>query len=65
MITDRELEDWPGRYQRDCLEPLVAGVEADLLEDSPIQARLRTRSETPDGLAARVDHYLLRLPRRS
>ena len=65
MITDRELDDWPGRYRRDCLEPLAADVETELLEGLPVQARLKTRSETPDGLSAHVDHYLLRLPRRT
>ncbi len=65
QLTDAELADWPERYRRECLEPLGARVEAkDVMESSPIRARLRCVSTTADGLEIVVEHFLLRLPRR-
>ena len=40
-------------------------VEPQPESDSPIRTRFATTSTTPDGLNARIDHFLLRLPRRA
>ncbi len=63
QITDAEIDDWPQAYRRRCLGQ-AASVEARNVADSPIRARLAVTSETVDGLKARVEHFLLRLPRR-
>jgi len=66
QLTDAELTDWPERYRRECLEPLGARIEeGTMAEGSPIRARYLCVSSTADGLEARVDHFLFRLPRRS
>jgi len=62
-LTDAELPDWDEQYRRECLEPLNVTVEEMPVEGSPIQARFRCTSSTA-GLDVRVDHFLLRLPRR-
>ncbi|MCP4654031.1 MAG: hypothetical protein GY856_01295, partial [bacterium] len=65
QLTDAELADWPERYRHKCLEPLGVHVELqDLMEGSPVRARLRCVSATADGLETVVEHFLLRLPRR-
>ena len=65
QLTDAELADWPERYRRECLDPLDIAVEALPVEDTPIRARFRCTSTTADGLDAEIDHFLLRLARRS
>lgn len=65
QLTDSELPDWEERYQRQCLEPLGLTADTEAVEGSPARARFRCASRTVDGLDVRVDHYLLRLPRRS
>ncbi len=65
QITDAELPDWVQRYRSECLEPLGVDVEETPVEGSPIRARFRCTSTTADSLAVVVDHFLLRLPRRS
>ncbi len=65
QLTDAELPDWEERYRRECLDPLNVAVEDAPVEGSPVRARFRCTSRTADGLEARVDHLLLRLPRRT
>ncbi|MCP4656626.1 MAG: hypothetical protein GY856_14530 [bacterium] len=44
----------------------IAAVETmPAAESSPIRARFRCVSATADGLKTSIDHFLLRLPRRS
>ncbi len=62
QLTDTDVPDWAERYSRECLEPLELEIEVDKVAGSPIHAHLATRSSS--GQMARVDHYLLRLPRR-
>ena len=65
QLTDAELTDWPQRYQSECLEPLGVSIdEQPVAERSPVRGRFRCMSLTPDGIEARIEHYLLRLPRR-
>lgn len=64
QITYAEIPGWAESY-RQHLEPAAEIVEIETLPDSPIQARLACVSETVDAVATYVDHYLLRLPRRS
>ncbi len=59
MLTDAEIDDWPGAYRRRCLAPGVTEVETVEAEDSPVRARLAWTSSTADGAAVRVDHFLL------
>lgn len=63
QITDVERPDWPEQYRARCLEN-VDRVDELPLADSPIRAGFACTSTTPDGQTARVDHFLLRLPRR-
>jgi hypothetical protein len=65
QLTDAELPDWQGRYRRECLEPAGVAIEEVPVPGSPIHARFRCISTTADGLAATVDHFLLRLPTRA
>lgn len=62
QITDAELPSWTEDYRRTCLAGLDA--EETSTEGSPIRARFHVRSKTSDGLSVRVEHFLLRLPRR-
>lgn len=64
QVTDAELPDWPERYRRECLEGDVAIVEQPV-GDSPIRARWSCTSSTVDGMSISVEHFLLRLPRRT
>ena len=65
QLTDAEIGDWPERYIEECLEPLAAEVNAPAVpESSPVRARFSCFSQTADGQQARIDHFLLRLPRR-
>ncbi len=63
QITDAELPDWTERYRRECLAD--GEVDEQPVADSPIRAALTCTSSTTDGVPVRVDHFLLRLPRRS
>jgi len=63
MITDAELADWPEVYRATCLDPLGLACEPDHDPSSPIRARFRCASTTADGMAVRVDHFLVRVPR--
>lgn len=63
MLTDTEIDDWPGAYRGKCLAPGVTEVDSEAAEDSPVRARLAWTSTSADGAAVRVDHFLLRLPR--
>jgi hypothetical protein len=65
QLTDAEIPDWDERYRRECLEPLGVAVEETPVEGSPVRARFRCTSSTSDGLVTVVDHFLLRLPRRT
>ncbi len=62
QITDAEIDDWPGTYRRQCLRQ----TEIEVLppSDEPISARFAVTSQTTGGQTARVEHFLLRLPRR-
>lgn len=64
QLTDAELPDWPERYRRNCLGA-CPDATSEPMAGSPIHARFRCRSTTPDGVDVRVDHFLLRLPRRA
>lgn len=63
MLTDRELPDWPNQYARECLGHERLDVRHRDLPDSPIREVFSCTSKTPDAMTARVEHYLLRLPR--
>lgn len=64
QLSDAELPDWPERYRRECLEPIGTVTERPV-EGTPIRARWTCASQTPDGVAIEVEHFLLRLARRS
>ncbi len=61
QLTDAEPPDWPDRYRRECLDPPAA--EAVAVQGTPLAARFAAVSSAA-GLEVRVDHFLLRLPRR-
>lgn len=63
MLTDAEIDDWPDVYRRECLEEGIVEIEDRQDRDSPVRARMGWASETADGTAIRVDHFLLRVPR--
>ncbi len=63
QLTDAKLPDWGERYRRECLES-DATVEERSVEGSPVRARWTCASATDDGMNVRVEHFLLRLPRR-
>ncbi len=63
MITDSEIGDWPATYRATCLAPLDLDAEPIVESASPIRARFEIESTTADGMAARVDHFLIRVPR--
>ena len=63
MLTDREIDEWSDRYQRDCLQDSSYEIEGRALEISPILHAFRCTSRTPDNMTATVEHFLLRLPR--
>ncbi len=64
QVTDAELPDWPRRYRRECIESLGnVTVEEIPIGETPTRARF-TCTSSAAGRAARVDHFLLRLPRR-
>ena len=63
QLTDAELPDWPERYLNECLEPVAA--EAFSVEGVPLVARFAASSMNAAGLETRVDHFLIRLARRS
>lgn len=64
QLTDRELPEWPRDYRHQCLEPLGIDAEEQQMPDSPIRAFFETAATTGDGITARIDHVLLRIPRR-
>ncbi len=61
MLTDAEISDWPDRYRRQCLAAVNAEWNAP--EDMAVRGWFSCRTSTADGLAARVDHFLVRVPR--
>ncbi len=63
QLTDAELPDWRERYLDECLGSSAA-VEKGSVEGSPIRARFSCASVTAGGLNARVEHFLVGLPRR-
>ncbi len=65
QITDAEIPDWHERYRHRCLDAPGLTVETQPMPESPIAAKLVCTSSTADGMTVMVDHYLLRLPRRS
>jgi len=65
QLTDADLPDWPERYRRECLEPIGGKIEDVAVGNSPCRARFACLSSTADGVEVRVDHFLLRLPRRT
>ncbi len=64
MLTDRELAEWPSSYRQKCLDTPQLEIRSIPTSGSPIRARWSCRSQTADGLEARVDHFLLRVVRR-
>jgi hypothetical protein len=64
MLADAVVPDWPEQYRRWCLDGQGREVAAWSSEVSPVLARFSCRSTTVDGMAAEVDHFLLRVPRR-
>ncbi|MCP4545089.1 MAG: hypothetical protein GY835_01330 [bacterium] len=65
QLTDREVRDWPEIYRDECLSRHAMTVDLYPVSGSPLRAQFTCVSETADGLTAHVDHFLLRLPRRS
>ncbi len=63
MLTDAEIADWAEAYRCKCLEPSGITTAPELSGDSVLRARFRAVTSTPEGLEARVDHFLLQLPR--
>jgi len=63
MLTDAEIADWAETYRRKCLEPSGMTTVPELSGDSVLRARFHAVSRTPEGLEARIDHFLLQLPR--
>lgn len=64
MLTDREIADWPTVYWNHCIPQGVLPT-VTTAPDSPVQARLSYGATTPDQMRIQLDHFLLRLPRRS
>jgi hypothetical protein len=65
QITDADIPEWPHQYQSRCLKPFGITNRESSLPDSPIRACFETESVSADGMTARIDHFLLRLPRRA
>jgi AAA domain len=63
MLTDAEIDDWPEVYRRECRGEGIVEVDERQDRDSPVRVRMGWESETPDGTAVHVDHFLLRVPR--
>ncbi len=63
MLTDKELADWPERYQRKCLNECSEVRTATPDSRSPTRAQFRASSQSLDGMSIEVDHFLLRVPR--
>jgi hypothetical protein len=63
MITDQEILNWPEVYRQSCLLPLGLTIESEPPARPPVLAQFACTSKTLDGLAARVDHFLLRIVR--
>jgi hypothetical protein len=63
QLTDLELDDWPERYRRECLESLDAAAVS--VEGTPLGGHFTVASTRADGLESRVDHVLVRLPRKA
>ncbi|MEE8525050.1 MAG: hypothetical protein V3T72_14030 [Thermoanaerobaculia bacterium] len=64
QLTDTEIDDWPNRYRRECLEPAGMAIEERLAEGSPVRARLSCSSTTGAGPGVRIEHFLVRVSRR-
>ncbi len=63
MLTDADIEGWPQRYRRECLEPEDLPTQATRKADLTGGARWRSTSQPKQGQTIDVDHLLLRLPR--
>ena len=63
MLTDAELTDWPQTYRQQCLGGRVAELQTISTPDGPVRARFACRSTTADDTEARIEHFLLRVPR--
>ncbi len=63
QLTDADVPDWAEHYHRECLDPLGLAFKVDQPSESPIAARFAVESAV-GGMAATIDHYLLRIPRR-
>ena len=63
MITDSEIENWAQIYRKTCLVPLGLDAEPTGEPDSPLRAVFDVTSTTADNMTARVDHFLIRVPR--
>ncbi len=64
QLTDADLPDWPERYRRECLEA-DAVVEERPITGSPIRGRFTCTSPSAGGMDIEIEHFILRLPRRS
>jgi len=63
MLTDSEISNWPRVYRESCLDPLHVTVDEPPETSLPIRAQFECPSNTVDGVAVRIDHFLVRVPR--
>lgn len=63
MLTDAEIDNWPERYQQECLADCESIRAIDQDSSSPIRAQIAVSSRTSDGMSVEATHFLLRLPR--
>ncbi len=63
QLTDAELPDWPESYCRECLADATVAERA--VEGTPIRARWTCIAPRAEGMDIQVEHFLLRLSRRS
>ncbi len=63
MLTDAELPDWLRAYRKKCLADENAEATVEPAGESPLRGRFSVSSSTPQGLATRIRHFLLHLPR--
>jgi len=64
MLTDADIPSWPAAYRQCCLGGPSVQVEEVVPEGgSALAGRFRSTSPTPAGTDARVEHFLVRLPR--
>ena len=62
MLTDRAIDDWPARYQSECLAADEQALEAHEDPGSPVRARITVRSRAGGGMTVTADHFLLHIP---